>query len=103
MNKVIEELKDLFERNGVSVFGIAASNTLESEPEGHRPSDMISSASSILSFGIPIPKGMLQDQKRLAKNYWRMASLYYQKLDNISFQAAVIIEGYNETASPVLS
>lgn len=50
MNKIIEELKSLFQQNGIPVFGIAESKFLESEPEGYRPSDMLSSALRIICF-----------------------------------------------------
>lgn len=103
MNNIIEGLKSLFRQNGIPLFGIAKSKILESEPEGYRPSDMLSSAKSIICFGIPIPKGVLLDQKRLNKNYWRMANIYYHNIDVISSQAAVIIESQNEIAAPVLS
>lgn len=103
MNSIIDELNRLFQQNGIAVFGIADSRQLESEPEGYRPSDILAAASRILCFGIPVPRGLLRDRKRLNTNYWRLASIYYQKLDFISSQAAVIIENHNETASPVLS
>ena len=103
MNKIMEELKSHFRQNSIPVFGIAESKFLESEPEGYRPSDMLSSALSIICFGVPIPKGVLLDQKRVNKNYWRMADIYYKNIDVISSQAAVIIENHNEIATPVLS
>jgi len=103
MINIIEELKNLFRQNGIPVFGIAESKLLEKEPEGYRPSDVLSSASSILCFGIPVPKGVLRDQERVNNNYWRMASIYYHNMDVISSQAAVIIEGQDEIATPVLS
>ncbi len=103
MNNIMEELKSLFRQNGIPVFGIAESTLLESEPEGYRPSDLLSSASNIICFGIPIPKGVFLDQKRVNKNYWRLANIYYHQIDVISSQAAVIIESHNEMATPVLS
>lgn len=103
MNTIVEALKSLFQQSGIPVFGIAESKFLESEPEGCRPSDMLSSALSIICFGIPIPKGVFIDQKRVNKNYWRMANIYYHQIDVISSQAAVIIESQNEIATPALS
>jgi hypothetical protein len=103
MDTIIRDLKQLFQHNGISVFGIAESGWLESEPEGYRPSDMLADASRILCFGIPVPRGLLQDRNRLNMKYWRLASIYYQKMDFISSQAAVTIESHGETASPVLS
>jgi len=58
MKKIIEGLKSLFTQNNIPVFGIARASSLENEPSGYRPSDMLSSAESILCFGIPIPKGI---------------------------------------------
>ena len=103
MNRIIEELERLFQHNNIPVFGIAESKGLENETKGHRPSDMLETASRILCFGIPVPRGLLKDHNRLNANYWRLASIYYQKIDAISIQAAVIIENHNETAAPVLS
>ena len=103
MSLIMEELKNFFQLNGIPVFGIAESKLLESEPEGYRPSDMLTSALSIIAFGIPIPKGVLLDQKRVNKNYWRMANIYYHQIDVISSRAASIIESQNEIATPVLS
>ncbi|KPA11485.1 hypothetical protein MHK_008300 [Candidatus Magnetomorum sp. HK-1] len=34
MNKIIEDLKSLFQQNGIPVFGTAESKFLESEPKG---------------------------------------------------------------------
>jgi len=48
MNTIVEALKSLFRQNSIPVFGIAESKLLESEPEGYRPSDMLSSALSII-------------------------------------------------------
>ena len=103
MSDIVGELKSLFQQNSIPVFGIAESELLENEPEGYKPSDMLSSALSMLCFGIPVPRGVFLDKKRVNKNYWRMASIYYNKIDVISSQAAVIIENKNETATPVLS
>lgn len=103
MQQTFEALKCFFQKNGIPLFGIADSRRLDSEPEGYRPSDVLASASRILCFGLPVPRGLFHDRKRLNKNYWRMASIYYQRIDMISSQAAAIIEGQHELASPILS
>lgn len=103
MDAVIEELKNLFRKNGIPVFGIADSKLLENESNGHRPSDVLSAAASMICFGLPVPRGLLKRQNKLEKNYWRMAEIYYQKLDMIAAQVAVAIESAGQTALPVFS
>lgn len=103
MESLMNELSIFFQRNSISLFGICDASFLEKEPEGTRPSDMLPSAVSVLCFGLPIPRGFFIDKKRINRNYWRIASTYYHTLDNISSQAALLIETRDETAVPVLS
>jgi hypothetical protein len=43
---------------------MAKAKSLENEPPGYKPSDMIDSAESILCLGIPVPKGIFQCKER---------------------------------------
>ena len=103
MDQIVEVLRDFFQQNGISVFGTAPAKKLEDEPVGHRPSDMLPSAASMVCFGIPIPRGVFLDKRKVNKNYWRMASIYYHQIDVLSSQLAVLLESQNEVAAPVLS
>lgn len=103
MNQIVEMLKSLFQQNGIPVFGMAKSEFLESEPSGYRPSDVLPSVSSMVCFGIPIPRGVFVDRRKVNKNYWRMASIYYHQIDVVSSRLAVLLESQNEMAAPVLS
>ena len=101
MRKIIEELKRLFTQNNIPVFGIAKASSLENEPSGYRPSDMLDSAKSILCFGIPIPKGIFKSGESSAWMYWRAANLYSRNIDMVLMQIARIIEERGETAVPI--
>jgi hypothetical protein len=101
--KMIDTLINFFQQNGVPVFGIAESGRLEDADVGHRASDMLKDVSSILCFGIPVPKGLFQSRNRWNQNYWRIASIYYQRLDLISSRTAVSLESEGHSALPVLS
>ncbi len=101
MKKMGEELKKFFLQNNIPVLGIAKASSLEKEPSGYRPSDMLSSAQSILCFGLPIPKGVFKSGERSEWMYWRTASVYYRNIDIVLTKAAAMIEEEGEVAVPV--
>lgn len=101
MKKAIVELKRLFTQNNIPVFGIAKASSLENEPSGYKPSNMLDSAKSILCFGIPVPRGIFGCQERSEWMYWRAANIYYRNIDMVLMRVAGIIEEEGETAAPV--
>ena len=101
MRKIIEELKKLFTQNNIPIFGIAKASSLEDEPSGYRPSDMLSSAQGILCFGLPVPKGIFQCQEKSEWMYWRAANVYYRNIDAVLIRACSMIEEKGEIAVPV--
>ena len=104
MSEIIDILAAIFKQSGVQVFGMAGSAHFENEKAGRRPGDMLPGAStSLICFGIAIPKGLFQNRKRLNDNYSRIASIYYQRLDQISSRIAVSLESEGHTALPILS
>jgi epoxyqueuosine reductase QueG len=101
MNKTEEELKKFFLQNNIPVFGIAKPSSLENEPSGYRPSDMLASAKSILCLGVPVPKGIFKSGERSEWMYWRAANIYYRNIDMVLMRAANMIEKKGEVAVPV--
>ncbi len=101
MNQIIEELKRFFSLNHIPVFGITSARSLENEPLGYRPSDMLASSKSILCLGIPIPKGIFNCQEKSEWMYWRASNVYYRNIDIVLTKAAAIIEEKGEMAVPV--
>jgi epoxyqueuosine reductase len=101
MNETAKELKTLFRQSNIPVFGVTNASSLENEPSGYRPSDMLSSAESILCMGVPLPRGIFSCQGKSEDLYWRAANVYYRYIDSISLRAASIIEERGELAVPV--
>jgi epoxyqueuosine reductase QueG len=101
MNDCTRNLKTFLTENRINAFGAASASSLETEPEGYRPSDTITGAKSILCLGIPIPKGVFQNAGRAELLYWRAAAVYYRHLDAILIRAAALIEEEGEIAVPV--
>ena len=94
-------MANLLSQNNIPVFGIAKASSLENEPSGYRPSDMLASAKSILCLGIPVPKGIFKCQGRSEWMYWRAASIYYRNIDAVLMRACSIIEEKGEVAVPI--
>jgi epoxyqueuosine reductase QueG len=101
MTSIIKELKTFFSRNRIAVFGITSAKSLENEPLGYKPSDMLKSAESVLCLGMPVPRGIFKCQERSEWMYWRAANIYYRNIDEILMQVARIIEEKGEIAVPV--
>jgi len=101
MNEDTERIKAFFLDNKINVFGIAQASSLETEPSGYRPSDVLAGAKSILCVGIPFPKGIFQCAGRAEHMYWRAAAVYYRHIDAILTRAAGLIEEQGEIAGPV--
>ena len=101
MIKIIEEITNLFALNNIPVFGINDAASLENEPLGYRPSDMLTSPKSILCLGMPVPKGIFKSEERSEWMYWRAASIYYRNIDMVLMRACNIIEEKGEVAVPI--
>lgn len=101
MHETVQEIKRLFAKNNIPVFGIGKSSHLENDVPGYRPSDSIPAAESILCMGVPFPKGVFQYGERSNEAYWRAANIYYRNVDAILMQTARIIEEQGAVAVPV--
>jgi hypothetical protein len=101
MAEIMEKITNLFSQNNIPVFGSINARSLEKEPSGYRPSDMLSSAQSILCFGLPVPKGIFQCQEKSEWMYWRAANVYYRNIDAVLIRACSMIEEKGEIAVPV--
>ncbi len=101
MTDTLEQLKTLFFRNDIPLFGAVESSVLEADPVGHRPSDLLPSAKYVLALAVPLPKGIFQSKKRSREMYWRAANVYYRNIDALLIRAAALIEERGDTAVPV--
>jgi epoxyqueuosine reductase QueG len=96
-----ESLTAFLTKNGVPVFGTSGAEALETEPSGSRPSDCLEGAQSLVSLGIPVPKGVFHAKKGCEALYWRTANIYYRQIDALLLKTAAFLEEHGETAVPV--
>ena len=101
MDKYMGQLKAFFPENNISVFGFAPASSLETEPPGSRPSDLLPGAETLICLGLPIPRGIFKSRGKALRLYWRTANIYYRQIDALLLQAARLLEENGETAVPV--
>ncbi len=101
MNAVLEQIKEISARHDIPVFGSAEAARLETAPPGHRPSDLLPAAKSVVCLGAPFPRGVFACGDRANQTYWRAAAIYYRHFDAIILQIARIIEQTGAIAVPV--
>lgn len=101
MEQAISEIKQLLVDNEFPIFGTAESASMEDAPLGHRPSDILPDANSLLAVGLPVPRGAYQFKNKAVENVWRAHNLYYKHIDEIMLKACLLIEEHGDTAVPV--
>lgn len=65
MKVLTQELKEIAFANGVYLFGVAPVSRFNGAPAGHHPRDFLPSARSVISIGVPIPRGVLRYRQML--------------------------------------
>ena len=101
MEKVVEKIRALLVEQGIPVFGMAGSRSMENEAQNYRCSDILASAKSILCIGMPFPKGIFYSERNTLETYWRAANIYYRNIDIILMRIARMIEEEGVVAVPV--
>lgn len=101
MDKKMGQLKALFRENNIRVFGFASASSLETEPSGSRPADLLPGAETLICLGLPVPRGIFKSGEKALRLYWRTANIYYRQIDALLLRAAGLLEETGETAVPV--
>lgn len=101
MNQVMKGIKNLLVDSGLPIFGSNESASMENAPRGHRPSEILPKAKSLLAVGLPVPKGAYRFEEKAVENLWRTHTLYYKRIDSIMLRACLLIEEQGHTALPI--
>jgi epoxyqueuosine reductase len=95
-----ERIAALFGEEGVPLFGYVPAAILEDEAPGHRPSDLLPGARSLVGFALPLPLGISAAPCYHTESVWRAQNLLYRRLDTIALRAAGLIEEAGFRALP---
>lgn len=106
------ELKKLAEANDIEYFGVSPVERLANLPEGHRPTDLLPGAKSVIVLGKKIPQGAITAHKQSfageRHQYFSYTIYGYLKvndmLNNAAFNVVRYIEkNYKRIAYPIPS
>ncbi len=64
MSNLKQILRDMAMEGGADYFGVAPVSRWEHAPEGHKPTDFMPSAKSVVVIGIKIPEGAIESNNR---------------------------------------
>lgn len=101
MEELLQRLEAFLAQANLTVYGMAPSAPLETEPAGYRPSDLLPGSQSVFCLGIPVPKGVFRSGARAENTYWRTASVAYRYLDAMLTRCAAMLEERGDLAVPV--
>lgn len=107
-----EDLKKLAEASQMDYFGVSPVERLANLPEGHRPTDLLPNAKSVLVMGMKIPAGAITAHKQAfsgARNHIFSYTIFgynkvNDKLNIAAFRAVNFLEKtYKQISFPIPS
>ena len=98
---ILDEFRRIAKDENVSVFGIAPTREMRSEPPGYRPEDILPGVRSLVCFGIPLPRDVYCTPKHSQETVWRSQNLMYRRLDTLSLRFSSLIESTGDRAVPI--
>jgi ferredoxin len=99
--KIANTVLAIARSEGIPVLGMGPCAAMMNEPPGYRPEDLLTRASSMICFGIPVPRSVFRESRFVVERIWRSQSLYYRRLDTLSLRLAQVLEGHGAQAAPV--
>ncbi len=98
---VAEEILRLAQADRIPLLGFCSAAKMAGEARGYAPADLLPGARSIISFGVPVPRGVYEAPSNAAELVCRAQSLSYRRLDGLSVRIAALLEEKGERAAPV--
>ena len=100
MKEIEREIKANLSEMGMPLSGIAAVRELERVPRDFSPGKTLAGAQSVISFGLPVPKGVIYSGSNALDSYWRYCNMSYRLLDTAAMRLCVMIEERGFLACP---
>lgn len=96
------KIKDFLLTEGADLVGIARAEALKAAPVGHRPTDYLPSAKSIVSFAISLNRGAVTNLPTSRNEYLLEFESTNAQLNSLGFKTAKLLEkkGFNSLAVP---
>lgn len=94
-----QHVKQLILRLGADLCGIASIDRFGGAPEGYRPTDVMPSCRSVISFACRFPVGTLRCET--AAPYTRVRNSITAKMDAIALDLCIELEKHGFAAAPI--
>ena len=95
-----EKVKFLATQSGAHLVGIASADRLMRAPQNHRPTDILPSATSVISVGMAMPASIVEKMPRYVQ-FPLAHHLLNDMLFNCACRLAVFLEGEGYSALPI--
>ena len=95
------KVRNFLSSEGVPLMGIARVCPLPNVPETYSPHTILREARSVISYGLPIPKGIIYAERDSLLLYWRYWNMTYRSLDSAANRLCLILEERGYRAVPV--
>ena len=86
---------------GADLVGIASSQRMQNAPKGHKPTELLSSAQSVIVCAKSMPHSVILNGPDVS--YHNMMRLLENQLDSIAYEICIFIEKSGGTAIPIPS
>ena len=100
MNSLTDMVKDFARSRGADLVGIAPNERFAAAPEGHRPSDILGGARSVVACAMRIPSGVFLGP---GTSYQAVMNACHARLDALAMEVALFLEDRGGKAVPVPS
>ena len=99
------KVKDFVKKNGATLVGVATIERFSGAPKGHRPTDLLPNAKSVLSIGLRINKSSIHRLPKTMREYKMSYDVANQRLNSLAWETARFLEdlGYDALAIPASS
>jgi epoxyqueuosine reductase QueG len=98
---VVDEIRRLAEAEQVPLLGFCSASKMADESPGYEPEDLLPGAKGLVSFAVPVPRGIYRTPGNAPEMICRAQSLSYRRLDGLSVRIAALLEEKGERAIPV--
>lgn len=95
------EISDFLHNRKIKVVGIASVCELPSVPKEFSPQGILNGATSVICYGMQIPKGILHASSNALALYWRYCNMAYRSLDMTSIQLCLYLEDEGHSSVPI--
>jgi epoxyqueuosine reductase QueG len=100
-SNLTEKIKKFSSSIGADLVGITSSRGLRNAPKGHKPTDLLSSAQSVIVCAKSMPHSVILNGPDVS--YHNIMRLLENQLDNIAYEICLYIEKYGGSAIPIPS